>query len=287
MKRLLTGLVVMLVIAVAAVFMVMQNHKNAYSAKISGHSECASANKAQPSSVDLSGKVLETMDSGGYTYVLLETASGEKWVAAPKIQVEVGRSLSFAPGMVMADFKSETLNRTFSEIVFSSGLSGEATPGAAPVAGECPGGHGSEGENAALSGGAAMGGMAGSMTGMGSMKSSGRITVPPLDLAIEKAEGQNAFTVAELFARAAELNQQKITVRGKVVKVSSHIMGKNWVHLQDGSGVPENGTHDLVLTTQQQPVVGEILVAAGTLSADKDFGSGYRYDVIIEETEFK
>ncbi|HDS15931.1 MAG TPA: DNA-binding protein [Proteobacteria bacterium] len=286
MKRLLTGLVVMLVIAVAAVFMVMQNHKNAHSAKIAGHSEYESAKKAQPSSAALSGKVLETMDSGGYTYVLLETASGERWVAVPQIQVEVGRTLSLAPGMVMADFKSETLNRTFSEIVFSSGLSGDPTPGAALVAGECPGGYGGEGGNAGLQGGAAEG-MASGMTGMGSMKSSGRVTVPPLDLAIEKAEGQNAFTVAELFARATELSQRQITVRGKVVKVSSNIMGKNWVHLQDGSGVPEKGTHDLVLTTQQQPVVGEILVAVGILSADKDFGSGYRYDVIIEETEFR
>jgi hypothetical protein len=285
MKRLVLGLIVMVVIAGAAVLMVMQMHNTAYSAKV--ESQAAPATKvksmAKPSSGSLSGKVLETMDSGGYTYVLLETAAGKKWVAAPKTVVTVGQSASFAPGMVMRNFKSETLNRTFDEVVFSSGKAGAVNHSGMPAsAGACPGTAGKDGKSS--SAGMKMGSMAG---GMGAMQSPGRVVVPPVDLVIEKAAGANAFTVAEIYAQGPKLNQKKVVVRGKVVKVSSNIMGKNWIHLQDGTGKPEAGTHDLVLTSQQQPKVGEILVAEGVLAADKDFGAGYRYKVIVEETEFK
>jgi len=284
MKRLMLGVIVMVVIAGAAVLLVMQTHKTARSADIEKSPAVAAAavtkTSAAPAAAGtLTGKVLETMDSGGYTYVLLETASGKKWVAAPKTVVTVGQTASFAPGMVMRNFKSETLNRTFDEVVFSSGKAGAGGHGMPASAGACPSGEGKDAKNSA---GMKMGGMA-----SGAMHSSGRIVVPPLDLAIEKAPGDHAFTVAEIYAQGPELDKKKVTVRGKVVKVSPNIMGKNWIHLQDGTGKPEAGTHDLVLTSQQQPKVGEILVAEGVLAADKDFGAGYRYKVIVEETEFK
>ena len=282
MKRFAVGLVVMVVIVVAAVLLVMQNHKVAYSAKTDN--PAGSVEKAQPVTGSLSGKVLETMDSGGYTYVLLDTEDGEKWVAAPKTVVTVGQTAAFAPGMVMRDFKSETLDRTFAELIFSSGLAGAGgRKSMAAAAGSCPSGKGAS----AASGSAPHAGMGAMGGGMGAMQSSGKVIVPPVDLAIEKAAGENAFTVAEIYQQGAALNQKKVVVRGKVVKVSANIMGKNWIHLQDGSGKPEAGTHDLVLTSQQKPTVGEILVAEGILAANKDFGAGYRYDVIVEETEFK
>lgn len=282
MKKLIAGLVVMLLVAVAAVFLVMQNHRTAYSSS-QAEEACGSGHQvaAQPSGAVLSGQVKETMDSGGYTYVLLDTEAGEKWVAVPKTVVKVGEQAAFASGMMMKNFKSETLQRTFPEIVFSAGAVGECASSSAEA---CPGDHD---KTASPHGSMPMGMGSMASAGMGSMKSSGKVTVPPLDLKIEKAEGDNAFTVAELFAQAKDLNQRKIAVRGKVVKVSKHIMGKNWIHLQDGSGEPEKGTHDLVLTTQEQPEVGQILVANGTLFADKDFGSGYRYEVIVEETQFQ
>lgn len=96
---------------------------------------------------------------------------------------------------------------------------------------------------------------------------------------IVKAKG--GYTVEELFAKKDTLNGKKVTVRGKVVKFNSGIMGKNWAHLQDGSG--GQTTNDITLTTNQRVKVGDIVVATGVMALDKDFGYGYTYKAIIED----
>ncbi|MEW6115597.1 MAG: hypothetical protein AB1553_01695 [Nitrospirota bacterium] len=70
----------------------------------------------------LSGKVVETMDSGGYTYCLIKDKSGQKtWVAVPQMKVKKGQDISFQAGLEMTNFTSKTLNRTFEKIYFSGG----------------------------------------------------------------------------------------------------------------------------------------------------------------------
>jgi len=70
----------------------------------------------------LSGKVVETMDSGGYTYAQIENNGKKTWVAIPKTKVVKGKNISFAPGMEMQNFESKTLKRTFDRIIFSGGV---------------------------------------------------------------------------------------------------------------------------------------------------------------------
>jgi len=110
----------------------------------------------------------------------------------------------------------------------------------------------------------------------------------------ESVKGDNApsakkvYKVGDLFKEKAGLDNQKVVVKGKVVKVASGIMNKNWFHLQDGSGDPAKKTNDLAITTTQElPAVGKTVTVSGTLHKDKDFGYGYRYEVILEEATFK
>jgi hypothetical protein len=70
----------------------------------------------------LSGKVVETMNSGGYTYVALEKDGKKTWVALPDSKVKVGQEITCQPGMEMTNFTSKTLNRTFPSIIFSGGI---------------------------------------------------------------------------------------------------------------------------------------------------------------------
>lgn len=104
---------------------------------------------------------------------------------------------------------------------------------------------------------------------------------------VEKAKGANAYSVSETYEKAGKLDKKPVVVRGKVVKVSTGIMGKNWVHLRDGSGDPGKGTNNLVVTTQDLPKVGDVVTAKGILYKDKDFGAGYKYKVIVEEATVK
>jgi DNA/RNA endonuclease YhcR with UshA esterase domain len=96
---------------------------------------------------------------------------------------------------------------------------------------------------------------------------------------IPVAEG--GVTVADVYARRADLAGQTVKVRGKVVKATAGVMGANWYHIQDGTGAP--GANDLTVTTAGTAKVGDVVVIAGTVATDKDFGMGYTYEVIVEK----
>ncbi|GEM_PF-1619057 len=95
------------------------------------------------------------------------------------------------------------------------------------------------------------------------------------------AKAENGHTIQDIYAMKGKIDNTAITVRGKVVKFSPNIMGKNWVHIQDGTG--DDKSFDLTVTTAQEVAVGSTVLVNGTVQYDKDFGSGYKYDVIIEE----
>ena len=89
----------------------------------------------------LSGKVVETMNAGGYTYVCLGKKGKKTWVAVPEMKVTVGQKIGFQPGMEMINFTSKSLNRTFERIIFSGGplirpAGGGKNPSAVPGSGE-------------------------------------------------------------------------------------------------------------------------------------------------------
>ena len=235
---------------------------------------------APPAPAPVKGKVLETMDAAGYTYLNVATEAGEVWIAVNQTDVKVGEDVTFMDGMVMQNFFSKALDRTFPDIVFSSGLVGE---GAMPPP-VTPAATGAESFSQALSSEGTPGASAPGNMMTGSQKA----VVPFAEIKVEKAPGENSYTVNEIFSKASELNGKTVVIRGKVVKVSPRIMGRNWVHIQDGTGSPETNTHDLVITTSQDAEADwDIITMEGVLAANKDFGSGYLYAVIIEDAKIK
>jgi hypothetical protein len=102
---------------------------------------------------------------------------------------------------------------------------------------------------------------------------------------VEKASGSEGKTVAELFAQRAALKGKTVAVRGKVVKFLPEIMGKNWVHIRDGSGSAKGKDNDLTVTTKEKVAVGDVVVVRGTLQSDKDIGAGYEFPAIIEDAK--
>lgn len=222
--------------------------------------EAAAQKPAEPKMVAISGKAVQTIKSGGYAYVLIKQKNGKKiWVAIPEMNVTVGQQVSFEPGMEMTNFPSTTLKKTFDKIVFSNG----------PVADKK-----GKGDKSAVPEQKGTRGSAGAVVAVAEEK-----------VKVKKATGSNAYTIAEIFKNKTKLHKKKVAVNGKVVKVSSGIMNRNWIHIQDGTGSHQTSDNDLVVTAEAIPSVGDIVTVKGTMFKDKDFGSNYKYQVIVENAE--
>jgi len=220
---------------------------------------------ANPSMTDsaaalaVKGKVLEVKDVQGYTYLRLKTKDGETWAAVNRTPVKPGADVTIDKAILMHDFESKAMQRTFKKIVFGNlasatgGVSGSSLSSAD---------------------------MATAHKGLGKTDSSG-------DERVAKASGANARTVAEIYAQSGKLKDKPVVLRAKVVKYNASIMGKNWVHLRDGSGSAADGSNDILVTTAQTVKVSDVVTAKGTVRNNKDFGAGYVYPVLIEDATFQ
>lgn len=202
----------------------------------------AASPNAAPASGVLTGEVLEVKDVEAYTYLRLKTKDGETWAAVGKTVVKKGTQVSINNPMVMDNFESKTLKKTFKTIVFGT-LAG--APGAMNTAPAKP------------------------------------VDLGPIKVA--RATGANAHTVAEVVTQAKTLKDKPVTISGKVVKYNPEIMGKNWIHLQDGSGSAAAQSNDILVTSSAATKVGEVITVTGVVHTDKDFGAGYSYKVLLED----
>lgn len=202
-----------------------------------------------PPAVSVAGEVLEVQNVQSYTYLKLRTAQGETWAAVPTAKVAKGAKVTIQNAMVMNKFESKALKKTFDTILF-----GTLGNGSAPEA-QMPAGHG--GMTAA--------------------------TVGDPDAKVAKATGPNARTVAEITTKPADVKDKQVVLRGKVVKYNPGIMGKNWVHLRDGSGSAKDDTNDLIVTMKDAVKLGDIVTVKGVVHTDRDIGAGYKYKVLIED----
>lgn len=207
---------------------------------------------SSPATTVVKGTVLEVKDVDSYTYLRLTTKDGETWAAVNKSPIKKGAEVTIENVMVMSNFESKSLKKTFPTIIFGTlGGTGRSAPGA-----------GND--------------MTVAHSGIAKATDIGDIHVP-------KASGANARTVAEIMTKGAELKDKPVLVRGKVVKYNPEIMGKNWIHLRDGSGSSVTHSNDVLVTTTSQVKAGDVVTVKGIVRTDKDFGAGYAYKVLIEE----
>ena len=200
----------------------------------------------------VTGPVLETMNASNYTYVRVKTDAGDVWAASGEFKVAVGDRVTLALEMPMENFHSETLKRDFPLIYFTTriGREGEVPPA-------MPAMMSAHGRPAGGAAGAA------------------QVTEP-----IQPAPG--GTTVAKVWADRKALAGKTVTVRGKVVKFNGGILGRNWIHIQDGTGAAADGTNDLLVTSDAAAKIGDVITITGTVAIDKDFTAGYAYAVLVE-----
>ena len=193
-------------------------------------------------------KVEEVLNTEKYSYLNV-TENGEKlWIAVPKMEVEIGGTYHFTEYLLKHNFESKEYNRVFETIYLVSDLHS----------------HSGESEGSAGHGGAA----ASETPSHGSIE-------------IERAEG--SISLEELFSNREKYKNKTVQVTGKCVKVNSMIMNRNWVHIKDGSG---DGL-DLTITTTENVQLNDVITIEGIIALEKDFGAGYKYDIIMEQGKLK
>jgi hypothetical protein len=114
---------------------------------------------------------------------------------------------------------------------------------------------------------------------MGGQVQGNQVKPVKADITIAPCEG--CITISKLLAEKKSFSGKTIKVTGQVTKFLPQIMGKNWIHLQDGTEF--EGGFDLTITTDKQVNVGDKITFEGKITLDKDFGYGYFYAVLMEE----
>lgn len=193
--------------------------------------------------------VEEVIQTTSYTYLKFQKGEKVSWGAIPKREdIEVGSTYYYEGAMEMKNFQSKELNKTFESVYFLESISNEPYP------------------------------EAGSMI----EKTKGSPKIGDMEVGnIEPIEG--GITIGELYKNKKEYAGKEVKIHGLVVKYTSSVMGKNWVHIQDGTKYGDK--LDITITTSDVVDNGDIVTFEGTVFLDKDFGYGYKYDVIIEDAK--
>ncbi len=192
--------------------------------------------------------VTDVIQTGSYTYLKLKEGDKEYWAAVTAMDAKAGQTYYYNQSMEMKDFKSKELNRTFSSIFFIDNFSEKPLTAKKPE----------------------------------TLKTTGRQMVERVsDLKINPAAG--GLTISILMSNKSQYDGKIVRISGKVIKFSADIMSKNWVHLQDGT--ESSGEYDLVITTKEVVKTGDVVTFEGKIFLNKDFGYGYKYDVLMEDAK--
>lgn len=192
--------------------------------------------------------VKEVVQAGSYTYLRVKEGDKEDWLAVVKKNASVGQTYTYDDAAPMTDFTSQELKRTFKKVLFIAKLTLSID---------------SKNES--------------------SSKSDSKKKNKTEKKDIKPGPAQEVSSIAILLENKKSYSGKMILIKGEVTKYSSTILGKNWIHIKDGTSFL--GKSDLTITTDQEFKVGDKATFEGVISLDKDFGSGYFFDVIMEDAK--
>ncbi len=191
----------------------------------------------------------EVLNTERYTYLKAREGAEEFWVAVPRQEIKVGNTYYYRGGLKKTNFYSQEFDRNFDLVYLVSNIMDAQNH---------PGSQTDVETNASPE----------------AMKPEATATSAPAP--------KDAIKLSDLLGHPEKYQNKKVTVSGQLVKANYQIMGKNWYHLQDGSQFSGKKA-DLTITSQQEAQLGERLSFQGTIYLKKDFGAGYKYDLIMEE----
>ena len=196
--------------------------------------------------------IKEVLQTGTYTYLLVQETQEEYWMAVQKFNAEVGEKIYFIGAMEMNNFESKELNRVFDKIFFVDQIS--KTP-------------------------------INTSSRKAEVIEKRQKEMEHLLDSIKITPAEGGQSIGELYSNADKFKQKTVFVRGQVVKVNMDIMDRNWVHLVDGTKGSDKS--DLTFTTLEEVIVNDVVTFEGTVSIDREYGAGYVYPLIVEDAVIK
>jgi len=212
----------------------------------------------------------EALQTSEYTYLRVKENGNEQWIAVPSMTPKTGETYYYKGGIQMAKFESKELHRVFETIT----LLERVATSPADLDAQKP-----ADKSAAYSDNSSGGGM-----DSGSAQYQ-RKQNPPEKKEIKVTAAKGGITIADLYSKKDSWSGKTAKIKGQVTKYTPAVMGKNWIHIQDGTDY--NGKFDLVVTSDQEVKVGDQVTLEGKISLDKDLGYGYFFDVIMEDATAK
>ena len=199
--------------------------------------------------------IKESIGSNDYTFVLASENDTDIWIAIPHANIKIGGAYYYQGGLIMYNFASKELKRTFKQILFLEGLSNDkenliTTPA-----------------------------LAQKQQSIEKHININAYNLKRITIHIKSINGR--ITLSELYAKKALYAGKMVKLSGIVTRFSADIMKKNWVHLQDGTEYA--GKFDLVISTKASVSIGDTIIMQGLVAVNKDFGYGYFYEVLLED----
>lgn len=190
--------------------------------------------------------VEDILPTSKYIYLYVKEKGQSFWIATTKQEVEVGETYYYKGGLLKTNFLSQEHNRTFDKVYLVSRI--------------VPINHGTQTQEEAVA-----------------IETHGK-DQNTYGGTSRQVDREGSVRIAEIVSDPAKYEGQTIQISAECVKVNPNIMGRNWMHLKDGS----QDDYDLVITSDRAVPEGHVVTFEATVALNKDFGAGYHYDIILE-----
>ncbi len=203
-------------------------------------------------------KVLESINSGAYTYLKVEEKGEQYWAAIMKTPIKVGSSITIKEQVWMKNFKSKTLDKTFDKILFAM-YPKKAISGVDNI-------HSIHGDM------------------INKKQKQAMKPNPKFNEKVVVAKGSAIKTnISEIFSNKDKFKNKNVEIQGEVLQVSNKVMGNTWVKIYDGKEavIFRSPNED------EKIAVGNKVKVVGTINTNVDYGFGYAYEVIGVNGKFE
>lgn len=198
-------------------------------------------------------QVNEILETSKYLYMNVTENEEQFWIATRLMDVSIGETYYYKGGLLKTNYESKDFNRVFEKIYLISGSLVAAS-------------HSSNSNTT------------NSSNKLFTKQKTTKAIKAPIKSLATKIEVEGSIKIAELVKNAKSLEGKTVQISGVCVKSNANIMNRNWIHLKDGS----NDDFDLVITSDTFIPEEAIITIKATVSLNKDFGAGYKYDLILE-----